>query len=103
MAKSHLLWGKPGDPKDLQIDWHVPTKEEIDFGMELLETFVVPSMNQVRELISNYGSSESSMATHEWTNLFCRHLSLIRNGLMGSTCLIPCNGFEPENEADYME
>ncbi|CDS14218.1 hypothetical protein LRAMOSA06388 [Lichtheimia ramosa] len=103
MAKSHLLWGKPGDPKDLQIDWHVPTKEEIDFGMELLETFVVPSMNQVRELISDYGSSESSMATHEWTNLFCRHLSLIRNGLMGSTCLIPCNGFEPENEADYMD
>ncbi|KAI9321667.1 hypothetical protein BX666DRAFT_1850314 [Dichotomocladium elegans] len=102
MQNSNLVWGKPGDPKNLEIDWHVPSTEEIEFAMELLETFLVPSMQNIREMIKGDLCQLGLKNTHEVTNNFCRHFAIIRNALLGTTCMIPCTGFEPISDDEKL-
>lgn len=37
-------WGKPGDLWNLDIQWHVPSSEEINFAFYLLDTFLQPEL-----------------------------------------------------------
>lgn len=96
MKSSHRLWGKPGNPQNLRIDWHVPSEKEIDLAMELLETFLVPSIDHVEKLFNDQGQKSAA----ELTNEFCKHLAIIRNCLLGSTCLIGEDGIDPDKNID---
>ncbi|KAF7723510.1 hypothetical protein EC973_001885 [Apophysomyces ossiformis] len=99
MAKSHLLWGKPGNPEDLKIDWHVPSDAEKDFALEWLDTFLFPSMKRLRELMSKDPAVEKPTNSYELTNEFCRHLAVVRNCLIGSALMVADDGVE-ENASD---
>lgn len=99
MKRSHRLWGKPGDPRNLKIDWHVPTEEEKEMAMELLETFLVPSIGHVQELLNDQGLKSAA----ELTNEYCKHLAIVRNCLLGSTCLIGEDGVDQDKNPDEIK
>lgn len=40
-------WGKPGDLWNLDIQWHVPSSEEINFAFYLLDTFLQPELTRL--------------------------------------------------------
>lgn len=40
-------WGKPGDLWKLDIQWHVPSAEEIAFSFELLDSFLQPELDKL--------------------------------------------------------
>ncbi|KAJ7404837.1 hypothetical protein WISP_143263 [Willisornis vidua] len=40
-------WGKPGDLWNLDIQWHVPSPEEINFAFYLLDTFLQPELTRL--------------------------------------------------------
>ena len=99
-----MLWGKTGDTSNLTIDWHVPSAEEKAFAVELLETFLVPSIAHVRQKIADYDESQPGNV-YEQANDFCRHLAVIHQALRGSTCISLDDGTEqgPKSEHDGEE
>lgn len=40
-------WGKPGDLRNLNIQWHVPSAEEIAFSFYLLDSFLQPELDKL--------------------------------------------------------
>ena len=49
-------WAKPGNIDNLDLEWHEPCQEEIDFVQELLEKFLVPELNTLKQI-----SAENTM------------------------------------------
>ncbi|KAI8327989.1 hypothetical protein BC941DRAFT_364207, partial [Chlamydoabsidia padenii] len=90
--RSHLLWGKTGDPKHLNIQWHTPNVDEKDLALRILYEFLKPSMARLRQLMSNTTSDNTLVTSHELTNEFCRHLAIMRNCLIGSMTMIADDG-----------
>ena len=86
MNNSHMIWGKTGDPKNVNVNWHIPSQEEKEFAIELLETFRVPSMGHIRQKIET-GEKGQPANAYEETNDFCRHLAVIYRGLRGCTSM----------------
>ncbi|EFI28574.1 hypothetical protein CC1G_13601 [Coprinopsis cinerea okayama7 len=66
-------WGKLYEPKDVQIDWHVPSAEEIDFVLEIMDTIEKPMLDKVESLLEN-----TSKWDHVSRNDFCRFLQAAR-------------------------
>ncbi|RUO96683.1 hypothetical protein BC936DRAFT_141627 [Jimgerdemannia flammicorona] len=85
----HKYWGKPGNPKKLNIQWHVPSNAELDFALELLDAFFTTSVNRLKKLIAGI---DVPMSTKEMSNEFCRHLSVLRNFLLGTTTMVADDG-----------
>ncbi|KAK4046499.1 Proteasome activator BLM10 [Microbotryomycetes sp. JL201] len=83
--KHHERWGKLYEVKDVKIDWHVPSKAEIDWAVELLRDLVVPAVDKIEQLLSVEGMRDRSEV---WTNDFCRHLNIVRSALSGIPGLI---------------
>ncbi|KAI9246724.1 hypothetical protein BDA99DRAFT_526780 [Phascolomyces articulosus] len=104
MNNSHMLWGKMVHPNDLHVDWHVPSQQEKEFAIELLETFLVPAMTHVREKIETGEKGQPADAYAE-TNDFCRHLSVIYRALRGSSsmCLDETPKETPQNSPTDVE
>lgn len=91
MANSHLLWGKMGDPQKLDITWHTPNEEEKDLALNILDLFLQPSMKRLRELMDST-TIDRPTNSHELTNEFCRHLSVVRNCVIGSMVMVKDDG-----------
>ncbi|KIK95621.1 hypothetical protein PAXRUDRAFT_826811 [Paxillus rubicundulus Ve08.2h10] len=69
--KAHSTqWGLLYEAKDVKIEWHVPTAEEIDFVLEILDRVASPALDRIEDLVK---SPES------WDNVsrndFCRYLA----------------------------
>lgn len=73
-------WGKMYDAKDVKIEWHMPSAEEIDFILELLTKVVEPAMDVLDRLLQ--GSDQY------WDNDFCRYMHMIRSAWSGLPTLI---------------
>ncbi|KAE8600768.1 hypothetical protein XENTR_v10013403 [Xenopus tropicalis] len=74
-------WGKPGDLWNLNIKWHVPSAEEIDFAYYLLDTFLRPELQK----LDCYSSGELDMSRDEVQQC----LAIVHNCLTGSGNLLP--------------
>ncbi|OBZ79732.1 Proteasome activator complex subunit 4A [Grifola frondosa] len=73
--RNHIsYWGKMYDAQDVQIKWHVPSREEIDFVFEVLDKVASPSLDRVESLLQTAG---------KWDNVarndFCRYLHAARS------------------------
>ncbi|TFK23084.1 ARM repeat-containing protein [Coprinopsis marcescibilis] len=84
LDRSHsLYWGKLCEPGDVKIDWHVPSAEELDFIVEILETVEKPALDLVESLLST---------TSTWDNVsrndFCRYLHAARAVWIGLPTII---------------
>ncbi|KNC98256.1 uncharacterized protein SPPG_06655 [Spizellomyces punctatus DAOM BR117] len=92
---SHKYWGMPGDPRNLDIDWHVPDEEELAFVVELVTEFVPLALEKMTTLIREAEAAGHHRDQREFSSEFQRWLSLLRNCLRGMTCLVPpasCEG-----------
>ncbi|KAI9261229.1 hypothetical protein EDC94DRAFT_122877 [Helicostylum pulchrum] len=89
---AHKVWGKSGDPANLEIQWHTPSEPEKDFALLFLKEFLNPSVEKLRELTTSEASS---------SNELCRHLAVVRNCLMGSATMVDDDGVPlPEQDED---
>lgn len=87
LKHAHQLWGQPGDPANLEIDWHVPSDAEKNFALEFLAEFLAPAMQRLEELIE-----QNPANNHQVSNEFCRNLAIVRNCLMGSSAMVGDDG-----------
>lgn len=94
---AHLLWGQPGNPADLDIQWHTPSEPEKDFALAFLNEILTPSMHRLQAMMK-----EGNTDSHQMSNEFCRHLAIVRNCLMGSSTMVADDGVAVE-ESDKME
>ncbi|KAI7908029.1 uncharacterized protein BX663DRAFT_425475 [Cokeromyces recurvatus] len=98
--QSHQVWGQPGDPANLEIQWHTPSETEKNFALEYLDQFLKPSMHRLEKLMDD--TEQLGKSNHEISNEFCRHLAVVRNCLMGSGAMIANDG-ENINEDTIMK
>ncbi|PWN54156.1 hypothetical protein IE53DRAFT_24314 [Violaceomyces palustris] len=82
--RSHLYWGKLYQAKDAKINWHVPSDDEIEFALEILDEILVPCLHEVERLQGGEGITRDKV----WSNDFCRFLSVVRLSLVGIPHLI---------------
>lgn len=50
---SHLHWGKLYKCKEVEIEWHLPSDEEIEFALEILEKVVEPTLKDFEGLLES--------------------------------------------------
>ncbi|KAI8995384.1 ARM repeat-containing protein [Trametes punicea] len=67
-------WGKMYDADDVEVVWHVPNREEIEFVIEVLDKIASPALDKVEALLETVGSWDSVAR-----NDFCRYLHAARS------------------------
>ncbi|KAG2196811.1 hypothetical protein INT47_002738 [Mucor saturninus] len=87
---AHQVWGQPGDPANLEIQWHTPSEPEKDFALEYLSKFLTPCISRLNEMMA----LEQVGNSHDISNEFCRNLAVLRNCLMGSATMVADDGVE---------
>lgn len=95
---AHQVWGQPGDPANIEIQWHVPSEPEKGLALEFLAEFLTPSMQRLEELISQEPAN-----SHEISNEFCRHLAVVRNCLMGSSAMVGDDGVSSSDDSQNQD
>jgi len=73
--RNHISrWGQLYDPQDVKVEWHVPSQDEVDFVLEILDKVAAPALDKIEELIDIAG---------KWDNIarndFCRYLHAVRS------------------------
>ncbi|ETW87560.1 hypothetical protein HETIRDRAFT_469691 [Heterobasidion irregulare TC 32-1] len=77
--KDHNIhWGKTFVAEEVEIEWHVPSEEEISFVLEILDHIVAPALAKVEVLLE-----KSSAWTSIDRNDFCRYLQVSRSAWTG--------------------
>ena len=87
-------WGKPSSPTNLNLNWHVPSAEEMKQAQSIIDEFLVGEL----EALENYSEQqvnseniEKSMTKDQLKN----RLTIIQNIIQGSGSVLP---FWDENE-----
>ncbi|KAJ7130046.1 hypothetical protein C8R43DRAFT_1025561 [Mycena crocata] len=76
--KHYVYWGKVYSSEEVQVAWHIPKAEEIDFTMQIFKELVEPTLDLLFEL-AQPGPPRNAV----WSNDFCRHLSFVSNAFSG--------------------
>ena len=71
-------WGRQVDIKKLNIRWHTPKPEEVDFAVRLFETHVSNSMSALTALISSESPIKREGTGKDWSDEVSRNLVLLR-------------------------
>ena len=75
-------WGKFYDAKEVKIDWHCTTEEEIAFVLELLEKITGTSLSVLEKLLDVLPANRDKIWRNDWvgdlslTNALLRLISL---------------------------
>jgi len=80
-------WGRQVDVQKLDIKWHTPSKEEIDFAVKLFETHTRNSMNALVSLTSSNSPIKREGTGKDWSDDVSRNLVLLRLILSGISVL----------------
>ncbi|KAL8936894.1 MAG: hypothetical protein Q9216_004696 [Gyalolechia sp. 2 TL-2023] len=94
-------WGKIPDPQHLNIAWHVPSRDEIEFAVALFKTQGENAVRQLTALTSETSHIKRDGTGKEWSDEVSRNLVLIKLLLSGVSVL-----FDPEaasNEGDSVD
>ncbi|CAI2164709.1 4841_t:CDS:10 [Funneliformis geosporum] len=99
MKNHHKYWVEPGCHDNINIDWHVPTDSELDFAMEIIDTFLKPTLKRIEDLMAN-GTDEDGkvLSNRGMTHELCRWFSVVRNCLSGMTTLVEDDGDDDASE-----
>ncbi|TDL28791.1 hypothetical protein BD410DRAFT_863415 [Rickenella mellea] len=92
----NLHWGRMYDPKDVKIEWHVPSDDEIAFAIEILERVISPTIDRIDVLLES---------TTKWDSVnrndFCRYMQAVRLAWNGLPTLFQENLKEVANPCIY--
>jgi len=80
-------WSKTVDPASLDIDWHVPTQEEIDFAIRVYEAQGGRALNALTELIRDEAPIKRDGVGKDWSDEVSRNLVLLRLVISGMSRL----------------
>jgi proteasome activator subunit 4 len=98
LNNNHLrFWGQQYESKDVKLDWHVPSMEEIDLVMEILDKIVAPALDKVEHILSAAIWDEAAR------NDFCRFLHVARSIWSGLSTFILEQEKECPNPCLYQE
>ncbi|KAK9322447.1 hypothetical protein V1517DRAFT_323487 [Lipomyces orientalis] len=76
-------WGRQVDPTDgLEVKWHVPDQEQIEFAVEVFERHVELSIAELQKLMS-----EGAKAHKDWSEEVTRQLNYLRLLISGAAVL----------------
>ncbi|XP_060063003.1 proteasome activator complex subunit 4-like [Ylistrum balloti] len=73
-------WAMPGDIHNLQMKWHVPNDEEMQFASEILHAILEPELEAIKTV-----SADNQMNREE----LLRRLNAILECLLGAGCVLP--------------
>ena len=76
-------WGAYPDSQNLNLQWHVPSKDEVAFTVDLVEAQGGLALEQLRALIAETSSIKRDGAGKEWSDEVSRNLMLVRLLLSG--------------------
>lgn len=100
---SHRLFGRLYTQDQVAVSWHVPSNDEVDMAIEILETVISPVLDKLDALFA------PSTLTHDdvWHNDVCRYLHVVRYALAGQISLA-CDGYHrqsvvPNGDMDDMD
>ncbi|GFS25628.1 proteasome activator complex subunit 4, partial [Elysia marginata] len=54
-------WGTPGDIEDLNVQWHLPSQEEVSYAQELLDCLLVPELEFFHNISANNEVSKEDL------------------------------------------
>ena len=80
-------WGRITRPDDLDINWHVPSEEEIDFAIEIFRTQGSAAMTSLKALIDGTSPTKRDGSGKAWSDELSKHLVLLRVLLSGISVL----------------
>ncbi|KAJ7071512.1 hypothetical protein C8F01DRAFT_1110832 [Mycena amicta] len=80
---SNAHWGRFYEGKDVVIEWHVPSADEIDFVLEIIDRIGTPALDKVEELLATTATWDSAAR-----NDFCRYLHACRSIWSGLPTII---------------
>ncbi|KAK5011172.1 Proteasome activator BLM10, partial [Cryomyces antarcticus] len=76
-------WGKITKPKDLTIEWHTPSREEIDFAIELFESQAERAIAALTALTGENSPINRDGTGKDWSDEVSRNLTLLRLVISG--------------------
>ncbi|KAG8858716.1 hypothetical protein FRB96_004853 [Tulasnella sp. 330] len=99
----HRSWGKQFcESKDVEVEWHQPSPEEIAFAGDILAGVVSPTMDVLEALTKVAPQQRDSV----WKNDFCRMMYLVRSAWTGCATLFlhtgPFDGDECIDANEYV-
>ncbi|EON69048.1 proteasome activator subunit 4 [Coniosporium apollinis CBS 100218] len=80
-------WGRFTDPKKIRPEWHVPTKDALDFAIELFQSEGTKAIDMLNALTSDDPPVKRVGKAKDWTDEVSRNLVLIRLLLSGVSVL----------------
>ncbi|KAJ9607333.1 Proteasome activator BLM10 [Cladophialophora chaetospira] len=86
------IWGVSEPPATVKPQWHVPSKEEIDFAVELFQSQAESAIKHLRRLIDGTSSVKRDGSGKEWSDEVSRNLVLLRLLLAGVSVLFDAKG-----------
>ncbi|KAF2200324.1 hypothetical protein GQ43DRAFT_481692 [Delitschia confertaspora ATCC 74209] len=86
-------WGRIVDPKKLNVRWHKPSEEEIDFAVRLFESQCKSAINALVDLTQPNPHINRDGTGKDWSDEVSRNLVLLRLLISGVSVL-----FDPRHE-----
>jgi len=80
-------WGRIPKPSELNIKWHVPSKAEIEFAIELFQSQGEGALQQLISLTNENSPVKRDGTGKEWSDEMSRNLVLLRLLLSGVSVL----------------
>jgi proteasome activator subunit 4 len=93
-------WGRQVDPKKLDIKWHTPTQEEIEFAVQLFETHTNNAMSALVALTSSKSPIKREGTGKDWSDEVSRNLVLLRLIISGISVLFDVRHDQVENDSN---
>ncbi|KAF9169581.1 hypothetical protein BGX20_010129 [Mortierella sp. AD010] len=98
MAESHLHWGEMSEAGVDSLDWHIPSQEEINFAIALIEAFHVPALTRARELMTT-----SRLESKQLSIELCKAITMIKAFVLGMVTLVEDDGDSPISKPSLCE
>ena len=97
-------WGRAPDPDKLNIKWHVPSKEEIEFAMDLFRSQGEGAVQSLTSLIDGSSTTKRDGTNKAWSDEVSRNLVLLRLLLAGVAVLFDAKAVSAadKEESDHI-
>lgn len=88
-------WGVTPDPQKLNVKWHVPNNDEVQFAVDLVQTQGENAIQKLKDLTAKSSSVKRDGVGKEWSDEVSQNLMLLRLLLSGTSVL-----FDPRRDSN---
>ena len=91
-------WGRIPKPQDLNIKWHVPGQEEIEFAVSLFKSQAEGALESLKSLTDGTSSIKREGTGKAWSDEVSRNLVLLRLLLSGVSVLFDIKAVSKQSD-----